>query len=117
MFTTSNKVLLECHHNLPALNCIQYKAKKCVVEEDDLITANKNGFGSKIGSITNRITKMTSLMSNFSPDDEEYKILKYRTQCGQAQQQAEIDKVKGIVSNPMPKSWYIWSENKIFRRR
>ena len=113
LFTTSNKVLLECQHNLPALNCIQYKAKKCVVEEDDLITANKNGFGSKIGSITNRITQMTSLMSNFSLDDEEYKILKYRTQCGQAQQQAEIDKVKGIVSNPMPKSWYIWSENKI----
>jgi hypothetical protein len=30
-------------------------------------------------------------MANYQPEDEEYKILKYRTQCGQAQQQAEID--------------------------
>lgn len=113
LFTTNNPVLLRTHKNLPALNCIQYKAAKKAVTEEDVITANKLGFGSKIGQITNRITCMTSLMANYSKEDEEYKILKYRTQCGQAQQQAEIDKAKGILPNPMPKSWYDYHANKI----
>ena len=113
LFTTNNPVLLRTHENLPALNCVQYKAEKKIVEEQDVIESNKRGFGSKIGQITNRITCMTSLMSNYNENDEEYQVLKYRTQCGQAQQQAEIDKAKGIVSNPMPKSWYDFYENKI----
>jgi hypothetical protein len=52
-------------------------------------------------------------MSNYEHGSKEYETLRYRTQCGQAQQQSEIDKAKGIVSNPMPKSWYISSENRI----
>lgn len=113
LFTTDNEVLLRNHKPLPALNCIQYNAQKTCVHEDDVILANKRGFGSKIGSITNRITAMTSLMANYEEGSREYEELRYRTQCGQAQQQAEIDKAKGIVSNPMPKSWYIQSENKV----
>lgn len=113
LFTTDNEVLLRNHKELPALNCIQYNASKICVSEDDVIVANKRGFGSKIGSITNRITAMTSLMANYEHGSKEYETLRYRTQCGQAQQQAEIDKAKGIVSNPMPKSWYIASENRI----
>ena len=113
LFTTDNEVLLKNHKPLPALNCIQYNAAKICVSEDDVILANKRGFGSKIGSITNRITAMTSLMANYEVGSKEYETLRYRTQCGQAQQQAEIDKAKGIVSNPMPKSWYIASENRI----
>ena len=106
-------MLLRNHKPLPALNCIQYNAEKICVTEDDVILANKRGFGSKIGSITNRITAMTSLMANYEHGSQEYETLRYRTQCGQAQQQAEIDKAKGIVSNPMPKSWYIQSENRV----
>ncbi len=111
LFTTDNKPLLKNQKNLPALNCIQYNASKKVVTEDDVIKANKNGFGSKIGSITNRITAITSLMANYEQGSVEYEILRYRTQCGQALQQEEIDKAKGILPNPMPKSWYIFSEN------
>lgn len=96
---------------MPALNCIQYNASKKVVTEEDVIKANKNGFGSKIGSITNRITAITSLMANYEPGSVEYETLRYRTQCGQALQQEEIDKAKGILPNPMPKNWYIFSEN------
>ena len=113
LFTTNNDVLLRNHKPLPALNCIQYNASKVYVTEDDVVLANKRGFGSKIGSITNRITAMTSLMANYEVGSKEYEVLRYRTQCGQAQQQAEIDKAKGIVSNPMPKSWYIRAENRI----
>lgn len=111
LFTTDNAPLLKNQRNLPALNCIQYKADKKVVTEEDVIKANKNGFGSKIGSITNRITAITSLMANYEPGSKEYEILRYRTQCGQALQQEEIDKAKGILPNPMPKNWYISSEN------
>ena len=111
LFTTDNYPLLKNQKNLPALNCIQYNASKKVVTESDVIKANKDGFGSKIGSITNRITAITSLMANYEPGSVEYEILRYRTQCGQALQQEEIDKAKGILPNPMPKSWYIFSEN------
>ena len=113
LFTTNSPPLLKNQKNLPALNCIQYNASKVVVTEEDVIKANKNRFGSKIGSITNRITAITSLMANYEPGSNEYEILRYRTQCGQALQQEEIDKAKGILPNPMPKSWYIFSENVI----
>ena len=110
LFTTDNEALMRRQKNLPALRCIQHKAKKEVVTEENLIQSNINGFGSQIGQITNRCTSMTSLMANYSEDDEEYKVLKYRTQCMQAVQQAEIDKAKGIKTYPMQKSWYMLGE-------
>lgn len=113
LFTTNNAPLMRCQTNLPALNCIQTNAPKKEVTEEDVVAANKAGFGSEIGSITNKITAMTSLMANYSKDSEEYKVLKYRTQCGQALQQREIDKAKGILPIPMPKEWYNYSSNKI----
>ena len=85
--------------NLPALNCIQHKAKKKIALEEDVVKANKQGFGSKIGSITNRITAITSLMANYKPGSIEYEILKYRTQCGQALQQEEIDQLVALYSD------------------
>ena len=112
LFTTNNDALMRRQTNLPALRCIQHNAKKEIITEENLIQSNLNGFGSKIGQITNRCTSMTSLMANYSEDDEEYKVLKYRTQCMQAVQQAEIDKAKGIKTYPMQKSWYILSECK-----
>lgn len=112
LFTTDNEPLMRRQQNLPALRCIQHKAKKEIITEENLIQSNLNGFGSQIGQITNRCTSMTSLMANYSEDDEEYKVLKYRTQCMQAVQQAEIDKAKGIKTYPMQKSWYILNECK-----
>lgn len=112
LFTTDNEVLMRRQTNLPALRCIQHKAKKEIISEENLIQSNINGFGSQIGQITNRCTSMTSLMANYSEDEKEYKVLKYRTQCMQAVQQAEIDKAKGIKTYPMQKSWYMLSECK-----
>ena len=112
LFTTDNEVLMRRQTNLPALRCIQHKAKKELISEENLIQSNLNGFGSQIGQITNRCTSMTSLMANYSEDDEEYKVLKYRTQCMQAVQQAEIDKAKGIKTYPMQKSWYMLKDCK-----
>ena len=110
LFTTDNEVLMRRQTNLPALRCIQHKAKKEIISEENLIQSNLNGFGSQIGQITNRCTSMTSLMANYTEDDREYQVLKYRTQCMQAVQQAEIDKAKGIKTYPMQKSWYMIGE-------
>lgn len=90
LFTTDNDVLLRNHKPLPALNCIQYNAAKKICTEEDIIKSNIKGFGSKIGQVTNRITAMTCMMANYAPGSEEYKILYYRVQCGQAQQQSEM---------------------------
>ena len=113
LFTTDNEPMLRNQVNIPALFCPQKKATKVVVTEDDVINANRAGFGSKIGSITNRITAMTSLMANYEPGSKEYETLRYRTQCGQKLQQEEIDKAKGIIPVKMNPEWYVWSANKI----
>ena len=104
LYTTTNQALMRNQTNLPALRCIQRNAQKKkiplpFVDEDgemnygdaDIITSNLQGFGSQIGQITNRCTSITSLMANFKKDSEEYKILKYRTQCFQNGQQNEIN--------------------------
>ena len=91
LYTTTNQPLMRNQTNLPALRCLQRKAAKKVVTEEDLIQSNLQGFGSQIGQITNRCTAITSLMTNYPKDSEEYKILKYRTQCFQNGQQNEIN--------------------------
>lgn len=93
LFTTTNQVLMRNQTNLPALRCIQRKAAKKVVTEEDLIQSNLQGFGSQIGQITNRCTAITSLMANYPKDSKEYQILKYRTQCFQNGQQNEIKNI------------------------
>lgn len=106
VFLTDNRVLIDKHVELPALMCVQKKGEKKLVEERDLITANINSFGNDIGFITNKTTSMMEVMSHFDKDSEEYKVLDYRVKCGQLFQQDAIDKAKGIVAKPMPRSWY-----------
>ena len=103
---TDNKILLENTRELPAIMCIQRKAKKVIVTEEDLIQANINSFGDEIGKTTNRITTMIDIQSKFEQDSKEYKTLDYRIMCGQLYQQNAIDKTKGIIAKPMPKEWY-----------
>lgn len=106
VFTTDNCVLLDKWRDEPAILCVQKKGQKSVITQENLASSNKNGFGNAIGTITNRITAMYDIISTFPPGSEQRKILEYRIRCGQQYQQAEIDKIKGIVSKPMPKEWY-----------
>jgi len=110
--TTDNKILLDKWRNEPAILCVQKKGQKCIVTPEKLAESNKNGFGNAIGAITNRVTAMYDIMANFPPDSEQHKILEYRIRCGQQFQQAAIDKIKGIVTKPMPSYWYTWSKVK-----
>ena len=106
VFSTNNNVLLRCHKQLPAINCIQHKAEKKIVKESDIVKSNIKGFGNNVGSITNRATAMISVQARFPKDSKEYKELEYRILCTQKYQQDSIDSLKGIVCTPMPKYWY-----------
>ena len=106
IFLTDNPVLIRRTENLPVIMCEQGNARKVVPSEEDFITSNINGFGDDIGKITNRITAMFDVQSRFEPGSIEYETLAYRIQAGQLLQQAAIDRIKGIISNPMPREWY-----------
>lgn len=107
IFSTNNLTLMNNTKDTPSILCVQRKAEKQNITEDLLVLANKNSFGDEIGAITNRITAMFDVQSQFDKDSKEYAILDYRIKCGQHYQQNCIDRTKGIISEPMPKSWYI----------
>lgn len=109
---TDNKVLVENLVELPAIMCVQRKAKKCVPTEEDLIQSNIDSFGDDIGKITNRITSMFDVIAQFEKGTKEYEVLDYRIKCGQLFQQNAIDKAKGIIAKPMPREWYDRNANK-----
>lgn len=103
---TDNPVLLRNHKELPALMCVQRKASKKVVADEDLVRSNIESFGNDIGRTTNWITSMYEVQSHFPAESEEYNVLEYRIRCGQLYQQNVIDKTKGIIAKPMPREWY-----------
>ena len=106
LFTTDNPVLLRNARDLPVIMCEQKTASKKIPSEVDIIESNINGFGDDIGKITNRVTAMFDVQSGFERGSEEWNVLEYRIQSGQLLQQNAIDRIKGIISNPMPKEWY-----------
>lgn len=106
MFTTNNDVLINNWVDTPSIICMQRKAEKKIITDDLLRNSNKDGFGDEIGTTTNHITAMFDILSEFLKGSVEYETLMYRIQCGQLYQQNCIDRVKGIIAKPMPKSWY-----------
>lgn len=103
---TDNEVLVGRLKELPALMCVQRKAKKKVVGEQDAIQANIDSFGDDIGKTTNWITSMFDVQAQYEKGSREYVDLDYRIKCGQLFQQNSIDKAKGIIAKPMPREWH-----------
>lgn len=106
LFTTSNQILIDNVRYAPTLMCEQRKAAKQKITEDLLIESNIAGFGDDIGKTTNWITSMYDVQCQYPEGSREYETLEYRIQSGQHYQQNCIDKIKGIVSEPMPQYWY-----------
>ena len=106
VFLTDNRVLVDRHIPSPALMCAQRKATKRISTEEDFIRSNIESFGNEIGQTTNYITSMFEVQSKFNYGSDEYEILGYRIKCGQLYQQNAIDKAKGIICKPMPRSWH-----------
>ena len=112
-FITDNYILVNNIRGDPTTFCLQRKAKKSLFTEHDLVESNILSFGSQIGKITNGITSQFDVLSRFDKNELEADILRYRIACGQDQQQAEIDKAKGIITKPRPASWFNYHENRI----
>ena len=106
VFLTDNEVLVRNFRPKRTLMCLQKKAVKTVPTEEDFIKTNISGFGNEIGQITNWITSMYDIQSGYHEGDPAYNILEYRIKAGQQYQQNAIDSIKGVVSNPMPRSWH-----------
>lgn len=105
VFSTNNKVLLDAFQYKMTLMCVQSNTVKKIPTEADFVASEINGFGDSIGSITNRATNMISLREKFDKGSEEYKILSYRIDTMMNYQQNAIDRIKGIVARPIPKTW------------
>lgn len=103
---TDNSVLVDKLQTLPALMCAQRRATKSIPLEEDFIRSNIESFGNDIGQTTNWITSMFEVRAEFPKHSREYEMLSYRIRCGQLYQQNAIDKAKGIVCKPMPRSWH-----------
>ena len=105
VFSTNNKVLLDTFKYKMTLMCVQSNTIKKIPTEDDFVASEINGFGDSIGSITNRATNMISLREKFDKNSEEYQLLSYRIDTMMNYQQNAIDRIKGIVARPIPKTW------------
>ena len=105
VFSTNNDVLLNAFEYKDTLMCVQSTMPKKVPTEDDFIASDINGFGDSIGSVTNRGTNMISLREKFDKNSEEYSRLEYRIRTMMNYQQNAIDRIKGVVAQPIPKEW------------
>ena len=103
---SDNRILVEKLEVLPALMCAQRKAAKIIPTEDVFIRSNIESFGNDIGQTTNYITSMFEVRSHYPKGSVEYEALSYRIRCGQLYQQNAIDKAKGIICKPMPRTWH-----------
>lgn len=108
---TDNPIIVRNTLNSPTILCVQRKADKTIVTEEDIIKANKLAFNDDIGVVTNHVTSMFEVQAGFDPQSEEYKTLSYRIMCGQLYQQNTIDRAKGIIAKPMPATWYSIRDN------
>ena len=105
VFSTNNKVLLDTFQYKKTLMCVQSNTVKKIPTLEDFVSSEINGFGDSIGSITNRATNMISLREKFEKNSAEYELLSYRIDTMMNYQQNAIDRIKGIVARPIPKTW------------
>lgn len=113
VMTTDSKVILGGIKEGYPIVCMQNSALKIIPSLKDLQESNKNGFGEKIGTYTNRATTMEQMKVKFDPNSGEYNELERRIKLCMHFQQAEIDKIKGIKSPPMPKEWFDYKTNRV----
>ena len=88
---TDNPALVKNTINQPTIICVQRKAEKKIVSEEDIISANKLAFNDDIGIVTNHVTAMIERQAAFEPASKEFKMLEYRIMTGQKYQQDTID--------------------------
>lgn len=110
--STSNEIMVNntYRNDLPVVYQPP-KPKKFIFENKDLQIADKFTFGSIIGRITNNVTIIRTLMSDFDEGSIEYNILLNRMRMGCKLQSAQIDKAKiGRAVKGIPTVWNKWNK-------
>ena len=95
--------------------------KKILFTEEDLYRADTFGFGSIIGSITNKSSIAYALLPlierDYGKDSEEYRLTVSRLQQCCAAQSRQIDKTKiGQVVKGIPKVWVEKQDDEFYNR-
>ena len=107
-FTTSNPIIVNgIYDDLPTIFCEGKTSSKIAnPTKEDFAKAMKDGFGNKVGSITNFGSSCYDTLSLFDEDSKEYKEVDYRIKCIQYLQQESIDSAKnGLPPRPIPSFW------------
>ena len=73
--------------------------------QKNLIKNDLNGFGSRIGQITNTASTMIAKQASFEKGSPEWEELELRVKLLRMYQGEEIDKAKGLTAQPIPKYW------------
>lgn len=106
-FTTNNNILINGIYDLPTIFCDGKSTSKISnPTREHFIKAIHDGFGNKVGSVTNFGSSCYDKISLFKEESKEYKELDYRIMCIQYLQQECIDSAKnGIPPKPIPSHW------------
>lgn len=115
-FTTDNEILINgIYDHLPTIFCEGKSTEKIAnATREQFIKSIKDGFGNKVGSVTNFGSSCYDKLALFEEGSEEYKELDYRIMCIQYLQQECIDSAKnGIPPKPIPNYWQNYADEKL----
>lgn len=107
-FTTSNPIITDgIFDDLPTIFCEGKSSSKMAnPKKEDFIKAIKDGFGNRVGSVTNFGSSCYDKISLFEKGSKEYEEIDYRIMCIQYLQQECIDSAKnGLPPRPIPSFW------------
>lgn len=106
IFSTDNQIMINA---LPEKRYpITYDKRKVPnqkLTQKNLIKNDLNGFGSRIGQITNTASTMIAKQASFEKGSPEWEELELRIKLLRMYQGEEIDKAKGLTAQPIPKYW------------
>ena len=107
-FTTDNPIIVNgIFDDLPTIFCEGKSSSKMKnPQREDFIKSIKDGFGNKVGSVTNFGSSCYDKLSLFEKGTKEYEEIDYRIMCIQYLQQECIDSAKnGLPPRPIPSFW------------
>ena len=107
-FTTSNPIITDgIFDDLPTIFCEGKSSSKMAnPKAEDFAKAIRDGFGNKVGSVTNFGSSCYDKLSLFEVGTKEYEEIDYRIMCIQYLQQECIDSAKnGLPPRPIPSFW------------
>lgn len=106
VFSTDYKPFVEGKQNgKPLFYDILVPEKTKIENKNIVINKQAAGMGSKVGFLTNYGSTVATMLSDYSENSEEYKILNNRYHYIRTAQGLELDKQKGLIIPDFPSWW------------